>query len=226
MPLSQAGQDPVRAPVHILAVPRTGYVLAVFAGPLRGVIMHWTRGGSVPCLPEPDCPAAIHRSGSTWKGYAPVRMWDHSLGVWMPFVLEVTEALEEVLRGRDLRGEVWRLSRCRKKKGSGAVQGVLEELRTDVQLLTPFDVRVVVQRRFHCGPLVWDVPNPIVPKLKVEAASAPPPSCLPIIDPYQPSQPAIPLDAADRGLGIADRIKRIAQQQKAEGKPNGQAADH
>jgi hypothetical protein len=222
----QTAEEPARTPVHILSVPRTGYIIVAFAGPYRGLMMHWRQGGSVPCLPEPDCPQATHKSGSTWKAYAPCRQWDHAIGCWIPFALEITEALEETLRGRDLRGEVWRLSRARKKKKPGAVQGVLEERRDDPSLMVAFDVRQVIERRYHCGPLLWDIPNPVHPKLTVETTDAPPPTSIPIIDPYQSQRPAAPIDAAEASLSSWERVNRIANKQKAAPEANGVGDRH
>lgn len=207
---NQGGLEPSRAAVHILSVPKVGYAIVAFAGPYRGIMMHWARGGSVPCLPGDDCPPALHRSGSTWKGYAPVRSWDHTLGAWVPYALEITEALEEILRGRDLRGEVWRLSRQRKKNKPGTVQGTLEETRSEPALLHPFDVRPVIQRRYHCAELVWDVPNPIVPKLTVETTVALPPTSLPLIDPYRSTKPAAASPPGENFVPIGERIRARA----------------
>lgn len=218
---NQGGQELPRAAVHILSVPKIGYAIVAFAGPYRGIIMHWARGGSVPCLPGDDCPAALHRSGSTWKGYAPVRCWDHSLGAWLPYALEITEALEEILRGRDLRGEVWRLSRQRKKKKPGTVQGTLEETRSEEALLHPFDVRAVIQRRYHCGELVWDVPNPVVAKLTVETTVALPPSSLPLIDPYRSTKPSANAEPVSRFVPLGDRIRERLRTPETAHETNG-----
>jgi hypothetical protein len=221
-----AGQEPARTPVHILSVPQTGYLLVCLAGPIRGVMMHWHGGGSYPCRPDDTCPASIHRSGSTWKGYTPCRQWDHSLGAWVPWALEVTESLELVMRGQDLRGQVWRLARAKRKRKRGqpgaTVQGQLEEVRTDPALLVTFDVRLVVERRYHCPPLVWDVPNPLQPKLTVEQVSAPPPSSVPLIDPYQPA----PVDPAAPRVSVADRVRALSHPQLSQAGANGVGPGH
>lgn len=221
--LSKA-EEPSRLPVHILSVPRTGYLLVVFAGPYRGANFHWKGVASVPCLPEPDCPVSLHRSGTTWKGFAPVRQWDHVLGVWTPWTMEITEALEEMLRGHDLRGQLWRLSRQRKKKGPGACQGVLEELRDDPELLVPFDIRQVVERRYRCGPITWDVPNPVKPKLKVEVVSSAPPNSLPVFDPYRQAHVALP-DPAEAGMTLNEKVQHRTKSSAAAASGNGHTAD-
>jgi hypothetical protein len=218
---TSAGQEPARTPVHILSVPRTGYIIVAIAGPIRGLMMHWRAGGSVPCLPEPDCPASIHRSGCIWKGYAPCRQWDHGLGAWKPYALEVTEALEETLRGRDLPGEIWRLSRVRLKKRAGSVHGILEERREDAALRVAFDVRAIIERRYHCGPLVWDVPNPVVPKLLLPLTDGAPPSSIPIIHLYTTDRPTAPVDPALQGLSSWERVTRIGAKEQADAGANG-----
>lgn len=223
---NQGGLEPSRAAVHILSVPKIGYAIVAFAGPYRGIMMHWARGGSVPCLPGDDCPPALHRSGSTWKGYAPVRSWDHTLGAWVPYALEVTEALEEILRGRDLRGEVWRLSRQRKKKKPGTVQGTLEETRTDEALLIPFDVRTVIQRRYHCAELAWDVPNPIKPKLMLQLTDGAPPASLPIIEVYRSNKPAAASPPGENFIPLSQRIRERIKQPDQTHQTNGVPEHH
>lgn len=156
-------------PVRVLSVPSGIPVCVRFLGPIRGLDTHWKAGGTVPCKGADECPIALHRLGVIWRGYSPVEAWEASKRVWRPYVLEVTEALEERLRGRELRGETWSLHRVEEKGKSAAVAGVYCETIESAELREAFDVEPILRRLFHCGPLRLDTRNPLPPKLLLEA---------------------------------------------------------
>lgn len=69
-----------------------------------GTHFHGTR--SYACLGGGLCLPNVHRSGTIWKGWAPVECWHlNPQPCWVPWVLEITEALEETLFKRSLRGK-------------------------------------------------------------------------------------------------------------------------
>lgn len=95
---------------------------------------------------------------------------------WNPCVLEVTECLEESLRGRHLAGEVWMLTREGGKRRSGKVLGAYLETKAETELLRTFDVRAPLFRMYHTTELEFGVLNPLPPKLLLPSIAAPAPA--------------------------------------------------
>jgi hypothetical protein len=163
------------APVRILSVPEDRPVTVRLLGGYAGLITHWHAKRSHPCQGERDCPPLLHRSRKLWKGYAPAEEWFAVSECWNPCVLEITEALEEALSGRKLRGEIWLLSRESKGKDSGAVIGLFAG-KADEQTLRPaFPVEAVLCRFYHVETLNLGVPNPVPKKLWLEDVAGNPP---------------------------------------------------
>src|SRR6266567_598198 len=171
------------SPVQVLSVPENLPIVVRFLGPYRGLVVHWKSGRSEPCDGPGECNASLHRLPPIWKGYAPVEQWDGPAKLWRPAALEVTGNLEEVLRDRELRGEVWTLLRRTKKGKTDPVQGVFCERLSDNKLSAFFDVVPVLLRLFNRTSLRLDVPNFTAPKVILEAVAgdAPklPPEALP-----------------------------------------------
>lgn len=172
MPRSGDGPRAESQAVTILSVPAAEPVVVCFAGPIVGLITHHHSGRSYGCPGEEDCPSTLHRSRTLWKGYAPCRTWAVRLERWCPAVLEVTECLEETLRGRHLAGEVWMLTREGARRRSGKVLGAYLERKRDEELLEPFDVRQPLYRLYHTLELRLGVANPLPAKLVLPAISA------------------------------------------------------
>ena len=162
-------------PVKVRSVPLAPPITVKFLGPLRGMLTHWQRGHSVPCDGPEKCPSSIHRSGTFFKAYAPVEEWISHLGRWRPFVLEATAHLEEYLRGRLLRGEVWLLSRDEGEKATRAVLAAYLETIPEVEVSPAFDILPVLQRLFNRLDLLLDVPNPTPRPVVLGDVAAPPP---------------------------------------------------
>jgi hypothetical protein len=88
--------------------------------------------------------------------------------VWRAWVLEVTESLEEALRGRELRGETWTLFRVQKNGKTDPVQAVYCERVPESKLSTTFDILPVLLRLFHVSSLRLGAANPLPPKIMME----------------------------------------------------------
>jgi hypothetical protein len=153
------------------------------------MMVHWTRNGSEACLGDGNCPAALHKVRGDFYAYAPVEQWDQPRQVWIPDVLEATAHLEEVLRGRKLRGETWILKRVGKKKRSDPVAGIFLERVAPDQLPEPFNILPVLVRRYRTDQFALDVANPLPPKVILPPSSGPAPSMLPELEDLQPSDP-------------------------------------
>jgi hypothetical protein len=180
-----------REAVSVLPVPKAGELSVLFLGPYQGLLTHWHSGRSWPCPGLDECPAAIHRARCVWKGYAPVLAWDVLTSIWRPRVLELTEVLEEKLRGRNLAGEVWLLYRVEAGRKSAPIEAVHLERRPSAELPAPFDVTAPLLRFYHVTNLTLGVPNPLPGKLLLEGISAPAPR-LPVLPPSPADIPPTP----------------------------------
>jgi len=148
-------------PVRVLSVPAAPPIQVRFLGPLEGLLTHWHRGRSVPCNAPQDCPIAVHRSGQIFKAYAPVLCWIPADQCWRPHVLEATANLEEYLRGRKLRGELWILSRESEKDKTSPVVGAYCSSLEDRDTPAAFDIRPILCRFFNRLELNLGAGNPM-----------------------------------------------------------------
>lgn len=99
------------SPVRLFRLRPTEQATCLFlADQYGGLLTHWKAGGSVYCSGDgcgfKGCPV-----GRLWKAYTAVLIFDAKLRHWEPAVLEITEKLDFLLHGHDLRGQVWRLWR-------------------------------------------------------------------------------------------------------------------
>lgn len=186
MSQQRQGHGASREPVSVQPVPRVGELSVLFLGPYQGLITHWHSGRSWPCAGHDDCPSTIHRARSVWKGYAPVLVWDGPAQLWRPRVLELTEVLEEQLRGRNLAGEVWMLYRAEGGRKSARIEAVYLQRWARADVPQPFDVTPALQRFYHVQQLLLGVPNPLPAKLLLEPCVGP-----------APKLPEIPASAAE-----------------------------
>jgi len=174
-------------PVRVLSVPEGIPIVVRFLADVVGLDTHWKSGRTIPCPGVEECAPTVHRLGVIWRGYSPVEAWEASKGVWRPWVLEVTEALEERLRGRFLRGETWSLHRTEQKGRTSAVIGVYCEKTAPDEVRPAFEVEPVLRRIFHCGSLRLGTRNPLPPKIMLEALPG--------------KAPTLPADLAQAGTG-------------------------
>jgi hypothetical protein len=178
MDTAPSGPSGSARPVGTRSVPKAVPITVCFAGPIQGVITHRYQGKTWACPGASPCPAAIHRSMTIWKGYAPGREWDFTTKAWEPCVIEVTECLEEQLRGRQLAGEVWLLTRQATKGKSGKVVGTFLERRQDPELVLAFEILNPLRRLFHQEHFEIGVPNPLAPRLMLAPVALSGPACM------------------------------------------------
>lgn len=188
--------------VQLVSVPKAGLVVVCFVGPYRGMLTHYSRGETLPCIGEQECPSAIHRIRPVWKGYAPVRVYYSAGDWWLPGVLEITECLEELLRGRYLVGELWELTRAAGKRRTRPVEGRYVETRPIDGVFETFDILPVLQRRYHTKAIVLDIPNPVVPRVVLPVLRAPGPQRTEVA-----AEPRVPPEAFK---AMRDRLAREA----------------
>jgi hypothetical protein len=190
-------------PVRVLRLEDDQAVTVRFLGGYEGTLTHWVQGHSIPCIGEAQCPLSVHRARTLWKGYAPVEWWSEGQRVWYPAVLEITEGLEEVLRGRSLRGEVWHLTRPKVRRESNPVLGAFCERVDATALPAAFSLLAVVERFFHPLPVVLGAKNPLPAPVRVEPSHGPAPHVPAELLPL----PAVEQTAADRKR-IAEEVRK------------------
>jgi hypothetical protein len=147
--------------VRVLSVPGNAPIIVRFLGPLWGVNLHWHGGRSHACCGPNDCPPAIHRARMTWRGYACVEGLNGQTRKWHPALLEITESLEEFLRGRALRGECWYLFREGEGKKTAAVIGKQLEANPHWILREAFPMEPILRRLYRLNALPPHVDNPL-----------------------------------------------------------------
>lgn len=171
---SQDGPSKLRA-VRVLSVAEGEASVVRFLGGYDGAIMHYVGGRARPCQGERECPAPIHRQETFWRGWAAVEEWSEQAQVWFPAVLVITAHLEEILRGRALRGEVWALTRRTGKKRGNAVDGLFLEQRDPSQLRGSFEWKSILLRLYNLRDFPLGVRNPTPPRVMLEASTDAPP---------------------------------------------------
>lgn len=201
-------------PVRILSVHHDQPVAVRFLGPLLGLNTHWHSGRSIPCPGPADCPASIHRTRTVYKAYAPVESWDGACKVWRPSVLEATEHLEETLRGRQLRGQVWILSRASERGKTDPVIGIFCEELAESAVSKPFDIVPVLLRFFHVSTLNLGVANPLPPKLVLEAVAGAPPNLPQDLLPVEPVEPT-----AEERAKLREQLQKMRGKTSSNGSP-------
>jgi hypothetical protein len=159
------------SPVRVLSVPAGIPVTCLFLAGYQGLDTHRKSGETIPCPGREECKECRNRAGIIWKGYAPVHVWDSVSRLWHPFVLELTESLEEELRPRDLVGEVWRLARIGPGHKNDPVTGEFIERREGNKVPAAFDIVPVLLRMYHVSSIRLGRPNSLPPKVCLEAVA-------------------------------------------------------
>lgn len=190
MSADSAHTDQAGHAVRVVSVQRGEGCVIVFVGSLDGCLSHWAQGRSWLC-PGPElCPRALHAGKTLFKAFASVRIWAQSSGSWRPAVLEVTEHLEEQLRGRALPGEEWMLTRAGRGHKSDPVSGCLLGRREEPDLLVRFDHRPAVYRMYHTDQVRWGLCNPLQPRMHLPAIEAAGPTLPMVLEPAEAAGPS------------------------------------
>jgi len=125
---------------------------------VEGLATHYARGKSEYCNPD-GCPVSLHKEKRFWKGYAAVELWFERPGVWAPYVLEVTEALELDFRGKWARGQLWQIDRLPvTTKNKPPVTGLLLEERDPDSFPPAFEILPTVARLYHAD-VAFGIPS-------------------------------------------------------------------
>lgn len=160
--------------VELVPTPSDRAITVRFLGAILGMLTHWTgKDGSKACPGWERCPTADHRKKTVWKGYAPVEYFrPPPFQDWCPAVFEVTERMEEILRGRELRGESWSFIRRPGRHGNQEVASQFLESMNPAALRPEFPVEPVLFRVYRVLEIALGVANPLPPRLILEPTPA------------------------------------------------------
>lgn len=198
-----AQNSPVRVRVFRIDEGKVATV-RMLSDAIGGILTHYAGGRSEYCKGN-DCPDALHRRGSYWKGYVAAELFEPRPRHWIPIVLEITEALELDMRGRYARGQVWQLSRNpSSKRRHFPIVGMLIQEPTAQVLRAAFDVRPVLAHLYHTNEIALDRDNPTPAPVVLEVAVDGPPPPVPVAK--RPDQLT-----ADERAQILERLKAARQ---------------
>jgi len=169
----------------------------------KGCLTHWYKGRSHYCPGAEVCD--LHKIEPVWKGYCCCEQWVQAASLWEPWVLEITESLDQDFWGRFAAGQVWHLQRTpgKKKDGKGPVVGKLWEERDPTTFPPPFDMRPVLLAVYHVKDVRLDQDNPMPRRmtLKPSADAAP-------RDPARQAEKTAP-PSAEAIKALRDRIRGV-----------------
>lgn len=133
----------------------------------RGMMTHYVATGSLHC-PIEDCTKCKSMQRQTWKGYIAAQVLQPAVRLWMAFVFEVTEGLDQRLRHEDLKGQVWEIHRePREGKKPREVEGKKLYSEPIENLPLSFDVRPVLISVYGVRNLRLDVACPTPDRLYI-----------------------------------------------------------
>lgn len=162
MSASHAGPPRASRPVQVTKCALTGAHIFRFRGNYLGCMLHWPKkGGAIPCVGRETCTQAHTGLGLSWRGFAPGDEFFPKENMWWPTVIEISEAWEWDLRGRDLRGEEWHLTRKVQGDKSSEWVGTFIGMANPKNVGEWFDVQPVLDRAYHYQPMKTDFPNPL-----------------------------------------------------------------
>jgi hypothetical protein len=144
-----------------------------------GCFGHFVRGRTRYC-PGSHCDCKHKREERLWYGFAAVVRWDGLRKLWLPAVLQVTQALDHDFHGQYRRGQVWEVSKreADATKQAYPVTGRLIEVLDESQVPPFFPVKTVVLRVFNVHEADLTYANPMPKQPRVEVPQAPPPGPL------------------------------------------------
>lgn len=123
------------------------HVLRLLDTPLW-VRLHWSEGRSRPCLGR-DCPECRASRRPVWKAYAPAQLYARTKAGgadWQTVILELTEQCADVVRGRDARDLLLRVSRGPAKRSPVEAEVYVPRGPADLPPAESFDVRPTLFR--------------------------------------------------------------------------------
>ena len=167
------GAGPRQVYVHAVSDGTASFVR--FLDGLRQLHTHYAKvpgkkkGRSFPCAGDEECRSCKTGVAYVSKWYAPVLLYSAPEEAWVQWVLEVSENLFLVLRGRDLRGEEWRLYREGERGPRNPIFGTFLVQASEAELTEPCDVDAVLRAFYR----VQTLPRPGESRIPMRPTSAP-----------------------------------------------------
>lgn len=163
--------------VALVSVPKDGEASVRFISEWQRCLTHWMGKRSLPCAGVDKCPRKRHEEPVNWRAYAAVELWlPAPASTWSPGVLEITESLGDLLEGRKLIGEVWRLFRRPTAGKRRECYGQLVEVGRPAPIVPTLWIETVLFRLWGTLDVEWGAEQIKPPPLKVSTRSAPPPA--------------------------------------------------
>lgn len=135
-----------------------------------GCFTHWRGGRSRYCPGEAGkCPN--HKLDKQWKGYGAIQYYDPHADLWIPSVLELTEHAELDFRNVWKRGQYWDMKRPKDVESKKfPVTAKLAHDGSGLKVPDSFNYLPVLLTMYHQESIELNVPNPIPPKVILEAS--------------------------------------------------------
>jgi hypothetical protein len=170
-----------------------------------GLTTHWKPKRSHYCVGE-DCPAALHKLNSFWKGYGAAEVWCRDSKVWLPICLELTEHLELDFRGKWQVGQIWEISRAKMVgyQHQPTRAAFVRQLPSE-QTPPAADILPTLLHLYHVPAIKLDVKNPLPAKTMVVASHGEPPV---EFDPGLADEADRPKEMAKIAQILADRMSK------------------
>lgn len=138
----------------------TREVIRTLANTYKGLFVHHVRNFSEYCPGSEEC--RNHLLKAVWKGYTPVERWSQLATLWEPFVLEITESLDQNFFGRFAAGQVWEIKKGPKTKklANPPLVGEFWEQLDHHTLPAPFSIAPPLLAMYHVRELRLEHDNP------------------------------------------------------------------
>jgi hypothetical protein len=166
------GSEPYEAPeslvpIQLLSCPRDNLPVTIrWLAQYEGMMTHYRPRCPIYCPGVKICDPSLHKLAAVWKAYAPVEVWrENPYRDWIPAVFEVTERLDELLKGEQLRGQVWCLRRVPIAPKRAECTGNFSEFCDASKLRKPFSMLPILTRVYHTPVIVLGIPNPKPPRI-------------------------------------------------------------
>lgn len=131
-----------------------------------GCMTHYFKGKGSRYCAGAECMYLCSKLEKTWKGYCAVEQWMPRTKTYRPYVLEMTERLEQDMRGIYARGQLWECYKHARVDGKAQpVQGKLQPDQAWKHLPPEFDWQAVVKNMYHCASMDFSVSNPLAARV-------------------------------------------------------------
>lgn len=205
----RAAPDPSRTPLLRLRLKKGDvHTIRILSESYKGCLTHWAKGVSEYCPGKDFC--TLHGLKAVWKGYCSVEVWNQAANLWIPFILEITESLDQDFWGVFARGQVWEIRYGKKREDSKgfAVTGTFWEQCNPTDFPEAYDMTPVVVSTYHRMDVKLNLDNPMPRRLIVKPSVGNPPT--------RPGAPK-PTMEGDSAISFKDAQEKLREHRKKQG---------